>query len=688
MIKVATLGPQQTFSELAAKAWIAQNNQNNEVEIKLYPSIRKVFLAVGNEEDYDYGVLPIENMVDGYVQPVLDLLLHGNLKIVDELLLPIEFAFVSNGSSLKEVKRVYAQFVTQGQCSEFLENNDDWAMVTTQSNGESLEKVLEGDLECGAIVPVHCLKNYSFPFVIDNVNDYSHNQTRFIVVSRKEREVLSQSTYQTSIVVVEGTDRPGMLSDILQAFSKRRINLGAIMSRPTKETLGKYHFFVDFEGNAQHEHIKEALSEMEKCGNVKVLGSYPKAKALAVQLRSQPIDLTQNPFMKEGEAPKVKVVAGKDPYQDTLEALKAVDLSAAQGKKVLLKPNIGRLAKQGSGIITDARVVAAAIDAFRQAGADVSIGESPIAGVNTLEAYKEAGITEIAEERNCPLIDMDKRKPVVVSIPEGKAINTLKVCADLFDFDIIVSIPVMKMHMHTGVTLGLKNMKGCLWRRSKVDLHMLPPVEGIDEKSLNVAIVDMAMVLRPHLTIVDGTVGMEGLGPSAGEAKECGVIVVGADVLAVDAVSCELMGCSAVDIPHLRMSADRGLGSINIEDCEVSPADWRKSIVHFSPVPENIAIDFPGVNILDDQSCSACQSTLLLFLKRFGKELGDYYKEGDDINFAIGKGHVNVPDGTVCIGVCTREHCEKGVYVKGCPPVASSIMKKIIEEAESSSLKF
>ena len=78
----------------------------------------------------------------------------------------------------------------------------------------------------------------------------------------------------------------------------------------------------------------------------------------------------------------------------------------------------------------------------------------------------------------------------------------------------------MKMHMHTGVTLAVKNMKGCLWRKSKVDLHMLPPLPGHNEKTLDIAIADMSAILRPHLSIIDGTIGMEGLGPSAGKAKQ------------------------------------------------------------------------------------------------------------------------------------------------------------------------
>jgi len=293
-----------------------------------------------------------------------------------------------------------------------------------------------------------------------------------------------------------------------------------------------------------------------------------------------------------------------------------------------------------------------------------------------MEAYEQCGLAVMARQRECPLIDMDERKPKIIPIPDGRAIDTLKLCADVQDFDIIVSIPVMKMHMHTVATLSVKNMKGCLWQRSKIDLHMLPPSPGDEnDKSLNVAIADMASVLRPHLAIIDGTVGMEGLGLSAGEAKPIGVVVVDADPFAADAVACRIMGLPAEEVPHLRMGAEREIGVI--EKMIISPANWEQAITPFERVPENLSIQFPNTNILDNQSCSACQSTLLLFLKRYGKEMFQYFPGNPPINIAIGKGHKELPENTILMGNCTRAHKKGRLFVSGCPPVASSIINKI-----------
>lgn len=334
-------------------------------------------------------------------------------------------------------------------------------------------------------------------------------------------------------------------------------------------------------------------------------------------------------------------------------------------------------------MVTNSQVVAAAIDAFREAGAEVAIGESPIVGIKTLEAYEQCGLAMMARERECPLIDMDVRKPEIVPVPDGLAIQEIKLCADVQDFDLIVSIPVMKMHMHTVATLSIKNMKGCLWRRSKVDLHMLPPTPGFEnEKSLNVAIADMASILRPHLAIIDGTVGLEGLGPSAGEAKPVGAVIVSADPFAADSVACQIMGLSAEEVPHLRMSAQRGYGIVDLEQIDISPPNWKEIITPFERVPENLSIQFPNTNILDNQSCSACQSTLLLFLKRYGEEMFQYFPCELPLNIAIGKGHKDLPENTILIGNCTRAHKKDGVYISGCPPVASSIINGIKDSAK------
>ena len=390
--------------------------------------------------------------------------------------------------------------------------------------------------------------------------------------------------------------------------------------------------------------------------------------------------IAPNPLLLSATHPPVFVAHGDGPYANTRLALASVDLAPVRGRRVLLKPNVGRVASVGSGVTTHPEVVAAAIDTFREAGAEVAVGESPIMGVKVREAFATSGVASVADERDCPLIDMDRRRFVKVPVPEGRVIHGLKVCPEVLEFDFVVSIPVMKMHMHTGATLAVKNMKGCLWRRSKVELHMLPPMEGSDDKPVDVAIADLSSVLRPHLALIDGTVGMEGLGPSAGQAKALDVVVASADAFAADAVACQLMGTEATGIPHLRFGAARGYGVIDLDRITVAPENWRDWVSPFVRPPENLAIEFPNVTVFDNRSCSACQSTLLLFLMRHRDRLFDYFGSQRPVNVAIGKGHTELPEATLCLGNCTANQKDRRVFVPGCPPVGSQILAALSDE--------
>jgi prephenate dehydratase len=214
------------------------------------------------------------------VQLVLDLLLHSELCIVDELVLPVEFACVANCGTREQITRVYAQFATQGQCLEFLDSIHGADVVTTASNGESLDMALKGAPGVAALVPRHAVAAGRFGLVIDNVGDFGNNQTRFVALGPQEVAYEKGTAFKTSLVVVEGMDRPGMLAEILGAFARRSVNLVSIMSRPTKESLGSYHFFIDIEGHGAEPRIEEALADVQKHNFVRSLGSYPRAVSL------------------------------------------------------------------------------------------------------------------------------------------------------------------------------------------------------------------------------------------------------------------------------------------------------------------------------------------------------------------------------------------------------------------------
>jgi len=370
----------------------------------------------------------------------------------------------------------------------------------------------------------------------------------------------------------------------------------------------------------------------------------------------------------------VAVCYGDNAYSNAVSVLEKINLPDLNGKKVLLKPNAGRKVTPGKGITANPQVVAAACDFFQKIGAQVTVGEGTILGVTPFECLETTGIAAEVKKRGIPMIDLDALPATKTEIKNALILNHAMITSVLSDFDYIVSIPVMKTHMHCQVTLSLKNMKGCLKGREKVRLHQLPqPKIPTNEKTLDIAIADLSTVLKPDIALIDGSTGMEGLGPSAGTPKCVNVALASTNYLAADAIAASIMGFDPKDIPHLRLAAERAGESISPDDINVDPPHWREWILPFALPPKEISLDFPKVEVLDCESCSACVSTLTMFLKRNYEDIADYLP----LKFAIGKGHNEIPGSTLCVGNCTVKAGGKNIVVKGCPPVASDILKAL-----------
>ncbi|MEW6261595.1 MAG: DUF362 domain-containing protein [Thermodesulfobacteriota bacterium] len=386
--------------------------------------------------------------------------------------------------------------------------------------------------------------------------------------------------------------------------------------------------------------------------------------------------------MAESKKHLVSVAEGDDPYRTTLIALSRLDLPGISGRRVLIKPNIARPLHYSAGATTHPQVLAATIDHCRDLGAaEVVVGESPITGVKMSDAYPICGISEVAEEKKVPLLDFDAQPFQILEIPRGRVIDRVKVTICLAEYNYVISLPVMKTHIHTGVTLSLKNMKGTLWRRQKVAFHQIHAPESVTngEKELDLAIADLSTVLYPDLAVIDGMIGMEGLGPgSSGKPKGAGLVVAGRDALAADWVACRLMDVDPNEVAHLKLAA-RYHGFIP-DQVVTTPDDFIKWRCHFNHPPSKISFRYPGVIVHDRDSCSACQNTLFLFLERFHHRLWPLRDTSGPLHLAMGKGVSRLPQGTIYVGNCCFHAVEEGnvVGVPGCPPVASQIWEKVL----------
>lgn len=226
-----------------------------------------------------------------------------------------------------------------------------------------------------------------------------------------------------------------------------------------------------------------------------------------------------------------------------------------------MKPNLTLDVVKKKRACTNPIVIAALIDLIREAGGEPVVGESSMIGCDTMSAYEKSGLKEICEEKNVPFIDFNSCEMMHISLPKGIFIKEIVVPKEIFTFDKIVSVPVLKTHLLTGVTLGLKNMKGMQSGDEKIKLHSA----GI--KELHIGIVDINTdfsngKIRPDLVVIDGSYGQEGEGPIGGDVVKMDVIIAGTDVVATDATACRVMGINPYGIEHIKMAWERGLGEI------------------------------------------------------------------------------------------------------------------------------
>jgi prephenate dehydratase len=274
--RLAYLGPPGTFTEEA----LLSLPEAAGAELLPLGTVPEVVNAVATG-DAAAGLVPIENSIEGSVNVTLDALAFGDgIHIKAEVVRPIRHAILGTpGASLGQVADISSHPHATAQCREYLARAVPAARVhAANSTAEAARDVAElGDATWAAIGTVLAGKLYGLSVLAEDIEDRPENATRFVLLG-KERAVAT-GTDKTSVVCFIEKDRPGSLLAILHEFSDRQINLTKLESRPTKERLGEYCFFIDMEGHADEPPVRYAIESLRtKILEVKVLGAYPRAE--------------------------------------------------------------------------------------------------------------------------------------------------------------------------------------------------------------------------------------------------------------------------------------------------------------------------------------------------------------------------------------------------------------------------
>ena len=265
---VAYLGPPATFTHIAALKKFGSS-----VSYLPVNSITEVFTEVERGRA-DYGVVPIENSIEGAVNHTLDMFMESELKICSEISLEVSHNILAN-CTMKQIKKVYSNPQVFGQCRIWLEANLPKAELVEVSSTTKAAELAVKEKNTAAIASSLASECYGLNILARSIEDSAHNVTRFLVIGIAEGKPTKRD--KTSIMF-SVKDRVGALHDMLVPFKKNRINLTKIESRPSKKKAWEYYFFVDMAGHYKDKNVKRALGELEgRCTYLKILGSYPMA---------------------------------------------------------------------------------------------------------------------------------------------------------------------------------------------------------------------------------------------------------------------------------------------------------------------------------------------------------------------------------------------------------------------------
>ena len=349
------------------------------------------------------------------------------------------------------------------------------------------------------------------------------------------------------------------------------------------------------------------------------------------------------------------------------------------GNKVMIKPNLVACPTERlSGGVTRWEVCLGIYEAVQAVGGVPFIAESSAAGADTELTIEKCGYQDL-RDRGIPVIDLKNTEnpKCSMSVDGGIIYDKIDTWELVRDTDVFITVPVMKTHDQTEVTLGMKNMKGLLGDIQKKDFHKKGVIEGV---------VDWCAVLKPSLEIVDGTFGQQGLGPIFGETKQMDLIIGSKDLVACEAVTGKIMGYEPEEVMITKAAYRRGLGEMYLDKIEVigkqinevASRFKRSSEVTIEGIPSSFRL------IFSKDACTACHNTVLSALMDMKAQ--DLFPYLENMNVVVGPcTKEDLPEdataeNTVCIGICAKPISEElGLrFVVGCPPGNVDVVKGIL----------
>lgn len=272
-LRVAYLGPEGTFSQMAARHLFGLQARYRECA-----TIEAVFEAV-QSKDATYGVVPFENSTEGAVSMTSDALLEGDLLIRQEYVLPVSHCLLSRATSLSAITTVYSHPQALAQCRNWIAKHLPRAQVVQTSSTSAAAREAHADEHTAAIAAAIAAELHDVPIKRTNIQDRRENATRFVVLAHDDAPPSARDRTTLAFGVQH---HEGALRKVLTAFEDAGVNLTRIESRPSRKAPWQYVFLVDVEGHRTDPALAAALRAAKKSAAfLKVVGSYPRGDAPA-----------------------------------------------------------------------------------------------------------------------------------------------------------------------------------------------------------------------------------------------------------------------------------------------------------------------------------------------------------------------------------------------------------------------
>jgi len=301
----------------------------------------------------------------------------------------------------------------------------------------------------------------------------------------------------------------------------------------------------------------------------------------------------------------VSIVKCKDPGEGALKALSLLEekgVFTPSADVIFLKPNVvvPTPFDQAPAEITDPSLVGTLVRYFYQRGAHkVLVGESPAWGAACQDAYQASGLSKVVTKNGGIMVDLDNEPDVWIPVHNGYVYDKIRFPRAIVEADLLVNIPKAKTHFLAGVTVGMKNLFGCIRYEDRKKYH-----RDVDLVSV---LADILKALSPGLTVVDAVHAMEGFGPHGGTVLDLDLVIAGTDSVAVDTVGTYLMGFEPNDLGFLQVAQRLGLGSINMRDIQVVGEEVDKVRKSFLPPVFPFVNPHENVSVYAGGICPGCK---------------------------------------------------------------------------------